>query len=639
MSGLASLKRDFSTNAPIKSERDTESQAPAPSKRSKLSASVLKAIELGVATRNSGDGSSMPTTTASTSMLSQKRTFAPGQVAAAPPAKRRQLPDSWKDTGSSTSSQYSSSSYNYTSSSYSYSSSALTATTTWKKAESKPLVIPAAGKSTKAANKKPAAIFLSREQQAILQLVSEGTNVFYTGSAGTGKSVLLREIIKAMQKKYAKSPDAIAITASTGIAACNIGGVTVHSFAGIGLGIESAEDLANKIRKNKKASSRWLRTKVLIVDEVSMIDGDLFDKLARIGSILRRNIEPFGGIQVIVTGDFFQLPPVQKGNQQVKFAFEAEMWKKSVKRTIKLTKVFRQKDQEFVDMLNEMRYGTLSQKSITKFRSLSRDIIYEDGLGPTELFPRRNDVDSSNGVRMSRLRGQNKTYYATDGGTASEEQRKKLLDNFMAPESLYLAVDAQVMLIKNLDETLVNGSMGIIKRFADPASYKTEFEEAILLQEGKPSSSGKKAPTKQQSQQLWPVVEFKVPGGSREVMVLPENWKIELPNGEIQASRTQVESLLMHSVRLVTLTPVLQLPLILAWAMSIHKSQGQTLDRVKVDLAKVFEKGQAYVALSRATSLDGLQVLNFSPDKVFVHDKVRQWSASLETLDFPDGND
>ncbi|KAA1469012.1 hypothetical protein DENSPDRAFT_834528 [Dentipellis sp. KUC8613] len=186
MSGLASLKRDFSSNVPIKSERDTESQAPAPSKRSRLSASVLKAIEHGVATRGNADNSSMPTSTASSSLLSHKRTFAPGQVAAPPPAKRRQLPDSWKDTGSSTSSQYSSSSYSYTTSSYSSSSSALTATTTWKKTESKPLVIPAADKSTKAANKKPAAIFLSREQQAILQLVSEGTNVFYTGSAVPG---------------------------------------------------------------------------------------------------------------------------------------------------------------------------------------------------------------------------------------------------------------------------------------------------------------------------------------------------------------------------------------------------------------------------------------------------------------------
>ncbi|KAF8966322.1 PIF1-like helicase-domain-containing protein [Flammula alnicola] len=137
-------------------------------------------------------------------------------------------------------------------------------------------------------------VFLSQEQTQILKLVQEGESVFYTGSAGTGKSVLLREIIKTLRKKHAKSIDAVAITASTGIAACNIGGVTIHSFAGIGLGIEPAEDLVIKIKKNKKAATRWARTKRAFTS-VSMIDGDLFDKLAKIGSILRRGGEPFGG--------------------------------------------------------------------------------------------------------------------------------------------------------------------------------------------------------------------------------------------------------------------------------------------------------------------------------------------------------
>ncbi|KAK7012812.1 PIF1-like helicase-domain-containing protein [Favolaschia claudopus] len=208
---------------------------------------------------------------------------------------------------------------------------------------------PALSKSTWTApppsKKKMSAVFLSQEQTQILRLAEEGHSLFYTGSAGTGKSVLLREIIKALRKKHSKNDDAVAITASTGIAACNIGGVTIHSFAGIGLGIESAEDLAQKIRKNKKSSSRWLRTKVLIIDEVSMLDGDLFDKLSRIGSILRKKIQPFGGIQLIVTGDFFQLPPVTKGGAETKFAFEATLWKQAISRTFNLTKVFRQHDQ------------------------------------------------------------------------------------------------------------------------------------------------------------------------------------------------------------------------------------------------------------------------------------------------------
>ncbi|OAX41516.1 hypothetical protein K503DRAFT_484995 [Rhizopogon vinicolor AM-OR11-026] len=196
-----------------------------------------------------------------------------------PPTKRRQLPSSWDDDSLSSSS-------NFKISRASSSSSVV-----------KPAPLTVASSSSKPTSKL-AGVFLSQEQTHILRLVEAGNSVFYTGSAGTGKSVLLREVIRTLQKKYIKSPDAIAITASTGIAACNIGGVTIHSFAGIGIGEGSAEDLVNKVRKNKKAASRWLRTKVLIVDEVSMLDGELFDKLARIGSLIRKSSDPFGGIQV-----------------------------------------------------------------------------------------------------------------------------------------------------------------------------------------------------------------------------------------------------------------------------------------------------------------------------------------------------
>ena len=168
----------------------------------------------------------------------------------------------------------------------------------------------------------------------------------------------MREIIKALRKKYATAPDAVAVTASTGIAACNIGGVTLHSFGGIGLGIEEVNVLAGKVRKNKKASARWMRTKVLIIDEgelsvvaapltlVSMVDGELFDKFCKIGQMLRKSPgKPWGGIQIIVTGDFFQLPPVTKGNQTPRFCFEAATWDETIELSVNLTKVFRQKDQ------------------------------------------------------------------------------------------------------------------------------------------------------------------------------------------------------------------------------------------------------------------------------------------------------
>ncbi|WVR08671.1 hypothetical protein IAU60_005729 [Kwoniella sp. DSM 27419] len=469
-------------------------------------------------------------------------------------------------------------------------------------------------------------VTLSAEQQKVLSLVvQEGKNIFFTGSAGTGKSVLLRELIKNLRRKFSTAPDAVAVTASTGIAACNIGGVTLHSFGGVGLALEKPEILLSKLRKNKKAAARWARTKVLIIDEVSMVDGEMFDKFCKLGQLIRKNQKPFGGIQIVVTGDFFQLPPVTKSGATPRFCFEAQMWSETISMSVNLTKVFRQKDQRFIDMLNEMRFGKLSPQSIASFRALSRPIPY-DGIEPTELFPRREDVDRSNATRLNQLGTDGFSYSSTDGGVVTDPaQREKLLGNFMAPQFLELKVDCQVMLIKNMDETLVNGSMGRVIGFAhkgftnfdsagrwDPDGHLAGLDEEERFKEKKlrdalqeKLSSGVKP---------LPVVRFSVPGGgTRDWLVEADTFKAELPNGEVQASRTQ-------------------LPLILAWAMSIHKSQGQTLDRVKVDLGKVFEKGQAYVALSRATSLEGLQVLGFTAEKVMAHRKVAVWSETLQDL-------
>ena len=156
--------------------------------------------------------------------------------------------------------------------------------------------------------------------------------------------MLLREIIAKLRTKYHSEPDRVAVTASTGLAACNVGGVTLHSFGGIGLGKEGADELVNRIRKNAKAKTRWLRTKVLIIDEISMVDGDLFDKLEAIAKKLRRDGRPFGGIQLVITGDFFQLPPVPDSGRISRFAFDAATWSTSIDHIIGLTQVFRQKD-------------------------------------------------------------------------------------------------------------------------------------------------------------------------------------------------------------------------------------------------------------------------------------------------------
>lgn len=203
----------------------------------------------------------------------------------------------------------------------------------------------AAAKVTSTKDIKLPRVFLSDEQRKVLTLVADGKkSVFFTGSAGTGKSVLLREIIRVLRDKYKREIDRVAVTASTGLAACNVGGVTLHSFAGIGLGKEAVPELVRKIKRSQKAKLRWMRTKVLIIDEISMVDGDLFDKLEGIARIIRNSGRPFGGIQLVVTGDFFQLPPVPDYGRIAKFAFDAATWETSLEHTIGLTQIFRQKD-------------------------------------------------------------------------------------------------------------------------------------------------------------------------------------------------------------------------------------------------------------------------------------------------------
>ncbi len=498
---------------------------------------------------------------------------------------------------------------------------------------------------------RPAEIFLSKEQQNVLNLVTaQKKSVFFTGSAGTGKSVLMRAIISDLQRTYRQTPENVAVTASTGLAACNIGGVTLHSFAGIGLGKESVPELVKKIMRNNKAKQRWLKCKVLVIDEISMVDGELFDKLEGIARLVKKNARPFGGIQLVVTGDFFQLPPVPDfgSGRNIRFAFDADTWQTSVHHTIGLTEVFRQRDPGmsilhsiisilltmlpvFANMLNEMRLGKIPDSTLKAFRSLDRPLP-PSTIDPTELFPTRNEVDRSNTHKMAALKGKGKLYVAEDGGTIKDKQQlDRLLANIMAPKMIELKKGAQVMLIKNMDEGLVNGSLGRVTRFATEQAfgmfvegkiselYDSEDEQqAQLSQEAKrrirafgginPANS-----TKTQEQR-WPVVAFVLADGTeRELLVQPEDWKVELPNGEVQAQRRQ-------------------LPLILAWALSIHKAQGQTLERVKVDLKKVFENGQAYVALSRATTQEGLWVKNFNAKAVMAHPRVGEFYESLYSV-------
>ncbi|OAR02091.1 hypothetical protein LLEC1_06673 [Akanthomyces lecanii] len=464
-----------------------------------------------------------------------------------------------------------------------------------------------------------AAISLSSEQRHVLDLVVEqGQSVFFTGPAGTGKSVLMRAIISELKAKYARESERVAVTASTGLAACNIGGVTLHSFSGIGLGKEDAPVLVKKVRRNPKAKNRWLKCKVLVIDEISMVDGDLFDKLSQIGRTIRNDGRPWGGIQLVITGDFFQLPPVPDDSKvAAKFAFDAATWTTSIEHTIGLTQVFRQRDPDFARMLNEMRLGKITDETVGAFKALERPLNFDDGVDSAELFPLRAQVEGSNEKRLRDLPGEIHRFGAADTGDPAIKDR--LLANMMAPKSIDLKLNAQVMLIKNLDASLVNGSLGRVIGFSDERTFEMgggipddpTMDVAFNKARKKLSSFSRDSELLSNSKKQFPVVQFVSSSGMpRVILCQPEEWKVELPNGEVQAKRTQ-------------------LPLILAWALSIHKAQGQTLERVTVNLSRVFEKGQAYVALSRATCQDGLRVIGFDRHKVMAHPKVVEFYSKL----------
>lgn len=477
---------------------------------------------------------------------------------------------------------------------------------------------------------------LSEEQLAVLDLILEqGQSVFFTGPAGTGKSFLLGRIIRELLNKYGGDPSSVAITASTGLAADNIGGRTLHSFAGIGLGTYPIQAILSTITTGESNLEQWDKVKVLIIDEISMINASFFDKLDAIARAVRNNDEPFGGIQLVITGDFFQLPPVQsKGSDDEGFCFEAKAWPSALQHTITLTTIYRQRDPVLASMLNEIREGNVSQETINTLRGLDRplEISTEDGPEATELYPTRQQAEDANLARLENLSGPLKKYSAEEGGLVQDDSaRKKLLKTCMAPEVLHLKKGAQVMLLKNLrfknsGGQLVNGSQGVVIGFAE-ASYfslkdwKERHDDEFREIEHDTSASSSGESLSGGNFGHFPVVRFRLKDGKSCIIhCVPEEWSVPrwIPVPEI-SDKGLVVKLATRS----------QVPLTLAWAQSIHKSQGQTIDLLKVDLGKVFERGQVYVALSRATSMDGLQVLNFKPEKVIAHPKAVKFYKRL----------
>uniref|UniRef100_A0A182NTE4 ATP-dependent DNA helicase PIF1 n=1 Tax=Anopheles dirus TaxID=7168 RepID=A0A182NTE4_9DIPT len=422
---------------------------------------------------------------------------------------------------------------------------------------------------------------LNGEQQCILAACQSGQSLFFTGSAGTGKSFLLRKIIGALP------PDGTVATASTGVAACLIGGTTLHSFAGIGGG-EAALPICYEKASRPNTAQAWRKCKRLIIDEISMIDADYFEKIEAVARYVRKNDRPFGGIQLILCGDFFQLPPVGRQSDRpgpgqysqdadrdgdlggVRFCFESSVWSDCIQASYELTVVHRQRDQEFVSILNSIRIGRVTDEITERLRKTASQRIETEGILATQLCSHTSEVNAINQAKLEALAGESKTYDAKDSDPYSTKQIDQMLQ---APAKLTLKVGAQVMLLKNYNiaEGLVNGARGVIM----------SFEQGL------------------------PLVKFK----RRELIVRTEKWSVKTGGGLV-LTRTQ-------------------LPLKLAWAFSIHKSQGLTLDCVELSLSKVFEAGQAYVALSRAQSLESIRVLDFDLRQVWANTKVLHYYRRL----------
>ena len=439
----------------------------------------------------------------------------------------------------------------------------------------------------------------SEEQQISFNKYVQGYNVFITGPGGTGKSAL----IKYIQRDAYSKGKYIQVCALTGCAAVLLEckAKTLHSWSGIGLGKGPIEQLIKKVNKNKHSKALWKETDILVVDEVSMMSLKLFETLDAIGKSVRKNSRPFGGIQLIFSGDFYQLPPVgDKDDPDTnKFCFESEFWFSTFKKQdhIQLQKIFRQTDPVYQGILNQVREGRLKRSSNDALlHNVGRQIPEGAPLRPTKLFPTRNKVDSINASEMGKLAGDEVEYklkYHSDlemtpnerliRHNYSPEQLKTELEylkgNLRCDENIRLKIGSQVMCIVNIEltngEMLCNGSQGIVIRF---------------------STMDKKQP----------VVKFT---NGFEMTMNYHIWPSENIPG----------------------VGVSQLPLILAWALTIHKAQGATLDVAEIDAGSgIFECGQTYVALSRVKSLEGLYLTSFDARKIRIHKKVQDFYQMLK---------
>lgn len=422
------------------------------------------------------------------------------------------------------------------------------------------------------------------KQTHALNILKTGQNVFLTGSAGSGKTYTLNQYIHYLRARRVP----VAITASTGIAATHMNGITIHSWSGIGIKSTLTDKDLSRLSGNKKYKERLKTAAVLIIDEISMLHAKQLDAVNQVLQFVRQSADAFGGMQVVLAGDFYQLPPIgtKEESNRDKFAFMSKAWLEANFCVCYLTEQYRQTSTPIQaeqtdnqtnidtsadantslyplslnDILNQIRRSQVTNQAVDVLLSTANNHVH---ASRTRLYTHNFSVDRINTDELTKLDSDSMTFVGIDFGDAKlVEMLKK---SVRTSEELTLKIGAKVMFIKNIaDLDVFNGTMGEVIKFTD-----IEYDG---------------------TQDTFAVVRLNT---GREVIATPEEWMVEDEQGTVLASYKQV-------------------PLCLAWAITVHKSQGMTLDAAEIDLSRTFEMGQGYVALSRLKDLNGLKLLGIN---------------------------
>jgi len=423
----------------------------------------------------------------------------------------------------------------------------------------------------------------NKNQKNAFESMINGENVFITGPGGSGKSHVINYFVDYFKNNLETKDEKIYVTSSTGLSSLLINGITINQYAGIGVFDKENDYYVKRINRNKAIKERWLKTKTLIIDEISMISADFFEKLDLLAQKIRKNKSPFGGIQIILSGDFLQLPPVKSTN----FCFESFSWDITIQKTFYFNEIIRQKEVSFQNVLNKIRIGIVDEEVRNTIDTCyQRKLENKDGIIPTLLFSRKDMVKKYNEEKLNDLIHKNNEKHLYESKYVFSKKIKdeskpgyiELINNQYnnIDDNILMTKYSQVMLNVNMpEEGLANGSRGVIIGF----SFNEYKNPIVQFLDGK-------------------ILEIK-----------PHDYKIEENN----------ESVIKR-----------QIPLIHAWAITIHKAQGMSLEYIQTDIGQsIFEYGQAYVVLSRIRSLEGLSLMNIDYSKIKAHPKIIEFYNKL----------